>query len=173
MSSQRPKYKWIRVHFETWERINEIATRYGLTMEQAILKMAELAAEAARQETVAAGVTAVAAEIKVDELKLKEIRRRLWYVFKLVLSYGQWRYCVQNGRDPGWLTRYLQERISEIKKRFNVDTTKLEQAVQMIEAAAREGKLTNKVIGEANDLIHEWCFEFVSSVLARNLPSSQ
>ena len=166
MSSQKPKYKWIRVHYETWRRLQEIAMKYQCTMEQAILKMAELAAEAARQETVVAGVTAVAAEVKVDELKLKEIRRRLWYVFKLVLSYGQWRYCVQNGQDPGWLTRYLMERINEIRKRFNVDVSKLEQAMKLIEEAASQGRLTNKVIGEANDLIHSWMFEFLAQVLS-------
>ena len=168
MSEAPRKYKWIRVHYETWERLAEIATRYQCTMEQAILKLAELAAEQARQETRAEATTRVVAapagEVKVDELKLKEIRRRLWYIFKLVLSYGQWRYCVQNNKDPGWLTRYLQERINEIKKRFNVDTSKLEQAIQMIEQAAKNKQLTNKVIGEANDLIHDWMFEFLAQV---------
>jgi len=144
------RYKWIRVHYETWALLEQIAREQQCTMEEAILKLAELRAK----------------QQAVTEQQMKELRRRLWYVFKLILSYAQWRYCIQNGQDPGWLSRYLWERIHEIKKRFNTDVSALEKAIQLIEEAAREKRLSNKVIGEANDLIHDWCFRFLAQVLS-------
>ncbi|RLE54370.1 MAG: hypothetical protein DRJ40_11045 [Thermoprotei archaeon] len=161
--SQTRKHPIIRVSQDVYFKLTLLSEQlhlsYSDTIEYLFQKVSSLEKENQRLREENEKLRKVA---ESKGLKIKEFERRFWYVFKTILSYAQLRSALGVAPSKEYASKYFEERIKELEKRFKVDTTPLKEALQMLTG----NNLNGKKLAEVNDKVKSFLLKFLLGSLS-------